>query len=179
MERAPREQPWVHPAVAVSRSGIEGKGLFATEDIAVGTVVIRLGGRLVTTGELGRLIAAAEAEPELPYVDSVTVYEDAHLVLPPGTMVHFGNHSCDPNLWHAGPYEVAARRQIRAGEELTIDYGASSGAPGFTLTCLCGSALCRGQVTSDDWRRPELQRAYAGHWAPALAERISRRGDDP
>lgn len=116
--------------------------------------------------------SAAIADPALPYVDTITIYADAHLVLPSDTPIHFGNHSCDPTLWHVGPYELATRNDVRAGEEATIDYGTQSGAAGFRMTCTCGSAGCRRVVTSDDWRLPELQGRYAGHWVPALQQRI-------
>ena len=162
----------VDDRVTVSRSTIEGAGLFATDDVAAGTILIRLAGRLVSSTELDELIAVSNADARAPYVDSITVYEDAHLVLPPHSVVHFGNHGCDPNLWHVGPYEIAARRDIRAREELTIDYGTSSGAIGFSMTCRCGSPLCRGEVSSDDWRRRDLQDRYRGHWVPALQDRI-------
>ena len=41
------------------------------------------------------------------------------------------------------------------------------------MRCDCGAADCRGVVTSEDWRRPDLQARYAGHWVPALAARIA------
>jgi SET domain-containing protein len=163
---------WVDDRVVVRRSPIEGSGLFAREPIAEGTVVVRLGGHVVTSAVLTELIDAADRDPDAPYVDTITVDDDAHLVLPPGTAVHFGNHSCDPNLWHVDPYELAARRPIAAGEEVTLDYATNSGADGFALGCRCGSPRCRGRVTGDDWRRPDLQRRYEGHWTPALQQRI-------
>jgi hypothetical protein len=156
----------------VSHSVIEGDGLHASDDLAAGTVVIRLGGRIVSSADLEELIAAADTDPDAAYVDTMTVYEDAHLVLPPRTIAHFVNHSCDPNLWHVGPYEVAARRDIGAGEELTLDYGTNSGASGFSMVCNCGSSACRGEISSEDWRRSDLQERYRGHWVPALEARI-------
>jgi uncharacterized protein len=172
----PPAHVWLDPAVTVARSSIEGSGLFTTSDVQTGRVLVRLGGRLVHTDELARLIAEANADPRLPYVDSVSVFDDLHLVLPPATVAHFGNHSCDPNMWHDGRYAVTARRPVRAGEELTIDYGTNSGASGFSMDCDCGTALCRRVVTSDDWRIPELQVRYDGHWVPALAQRIAIAG---
>ena len=71
-------------------------------------------------------------------MDTLSIYEDAHLVLPPGTLIHFGNHSCDPNMWHVGPFEIATRRAVDVGEELTIDYGTPSGVAGFSMACSCG-----------------------------------------
>jgi predicted kinase len=169
------EQPtavWVHPGVARARSTIDGDGLFTSQDLDVGVAVLRLGGRLVSSAELGALLATAGEDPGSGYVDTITVHDDAHLVLPPGTAAHWCNHSCDPNLWHVGAYEIAARRPIRAGEELTIDYGTHSGAAGFRMRCGCGSPSCRGEITSDDWQRPDLRARYRGHWTPALQARI-------
>jgi SET domain-containing protein len=161
--------PWVDEHVIVDHSSISGRGLFANTPLDAGRIVIRLGGRLVATAELERLIRESAA-----YVDTLTVVEDTHLVLPPGTMVHFGNHSCDPNLWHVGSYEIATRRRVEVGEELTIDYATNTGAPNFSMRCSCGALGCRRVIRSDDWRLPELQNAYAGHWVPALEERIRR-----
>lgn len=136
--------------------------------------MIRLGGRLVSSAELDALVRAADADPGNAYVDTITVEDDRHLVLPPATPVHFGNHSCDPTLWLVGPYELATRRRVAPGDEATIDYGTFSGADGLEMTCRFGANGCRSTVTSDDWRRPELQQRYQGHWAPALQARIDR-----
>ncbi|HWF17152.1 MAG TPA: SET domain-containing protein-lysine N-methyltransferase [Acidimicrobiales bacterium] len=167
-EPTPPPAPWVHKDVIVDASPIAGQGLFAHAALDTGTVVIRLGGRVVTTSELEQLLRDSER-----YVDTITVFIDTHLVLAPVTSVHYGNHSCDPSLWHVGPYEIATRRPLKAGEELTIDYATHSGAPGFSMDCSCGTSECRGVVTSEDWRHPELQTRYAGHWVPALAARIA------
>jgi hypothetical protein len=169
---------WAHPSVRIGPSRIAGDGLFATQRLARRDLVLRLGGRMVSTAELEALIAESTADPERPYVDTITVDDDAHLVMPGSTLAHFANHSCDPNLWHDGPYDVRARRDIVAGEELTIDYGTNSGAPGFEMLCSCGAPSCRGRVTSDDWMRPELQLRYRGHWVPALARRIEQAPSD-
>jgi hypothetical protein len=172
---APPETLWIHPHLVVGDSSIDGRGLFAAEDLPTGEIVLRLSGRLVSTDELGRMIERANADPSAPYVDTLTIEEDAHLVLPPKTIIHFGNHSCDPNMWHRGPYEIVTRRAVAAGEELTIDYGTQSGAAGFSMACSCGSSLCRLMVSSNDWHRPELQERYRQHWVPALEARIGAR----
>ena len=132
--------------------GHRGERALCGEELPAGEIVLRLSGRLVSTDELARLIEHANADPSHAYVDTLTIYEDTHLVLPSGSVIHFGNHSCDPNMWHRGPFEIATRRAVDAGEELTIDYGTQSGAAGFSMACSCGSALCRGAVSSDDWR---------------------------
>ncbi len=96
---------------------------------------------------------------------------------PSGHDVHFGNHSCDPTLWHIDAFTLAARRDIAPDEELTIDYATQTDNPSFEIACRCGSARCRGTVTGADWRRPELQQRYGDHWVPGLLRRIANALD--
>ena len=167
--------------MAVAPSTIDGHGLYATDDLEAGTVVIRLAGRLVSSAELAEILGSAKVADGGSFIDTITVFEDRHLLLPAGSIAHFGNHSCDPTLWHVGPYEIAVRRDVGRGQELTVDYATNSGAPGFSMRCHCRSSLCRGEVSSEDWRRPELQERYGGHWTPAFDVRIRwlGRASDP
>jgi len=160
---------WGHPSLVVRGSGIEGHGLFAAEPIAKGVVVSQLAGRKVTTAELQELF-------ENPPVDTITIDDDEHLVLPtdPRPVIAYGNHSCDPNLWWVDAVTLETRREIAAGEEVTSDYGTSTGVP-YELECKCGSPLCRGVVTGDDWKLPELRERYGNHWIPTLLKRQSER----
>ena len=127
----PPRSGWLDDRLVVGRSRIQGRGLFARDFVPTGEVVVRLGGTLVTSLELRALLAAADSDPEASYVDTVTVEEDVHLVMPPGTTIHFANHCCDPSLWHVGPYEIATRRDLRNGDEATVDYATHTGAEGF------------------------------------------------
>jgi SET domain-containing protein len=175
VDRAPPEpEPdcWLHPDVEIDRTSSTQLGLFTRTPIAEGTVVSRLGGRLVTGTELEQIFSEAAQRPDHPYVDSITVGEDLHLVLPSGQPNHYGNHSCDPNLWWADCYTLVARRHILAGEEVTSDYATSTGIAGFSMDCACGSSLCRRVITGEDWRRPELRNRYGDHWIPVLLARI-------
>ncbi len=72
------------------------------------------------------------------------------------------NHSCDPNTWLDG-LNVAARRDVASGEELTIDYATFCGPGMAPFGCACGSHECRGTVSGDDHLTPEFRRRYAGH----------------
>ncbi|MEW9554511.1 SET domain-containing protein [Nonomuraea sp. NPDC050783] len=164
MPDPPPPDCFLHPAVEVRPSPIAGDGLFATAPIPAGTLVSRLGGRLVTWDELRRLLA----DPAVPYVDTVAACGGLHLVLPVGTPNGKGNHGCDPNLWWGGPYALLARRDLRPGEELTLDYATCTKDPGFVMECRCGAASCRGRVSGDDWRRPDLRERYGDHWTPAV-----------
>ena len=159
---------WVHPRVVVGDSPISGRGLITTADLQRGTVVARLDGRHVTDDELAAIIAAAEE-----YVDTISIDEGINMLIAPGQAIHFGNHGCDPNVWHTDASTLAARRLIVAGEELTVDYATQTDDPAFTMACNCGSPLCRGRIDGEDWRRPELRERYGDHWVPALIRRIA------
>jgi hypothetical protein len=41
------------------------------------------------------------------------------------------------------------------------------------MYCHCETYRCRQLVAGDDWRIPELQRRYDGHWVPFLQRRIA------
>jgi hypothetical protein len=159
---------WTNPSLRVGPSRIAGDGLFATEPIPAGATIARLAGRVVTTVELRVLLAH-------PPVDTITLNEDRHLVLPaePRAVVAYGNHSCDPNTWWDDAMTLVARRDIEAGEEVTSDYGTSTGID-YALTCNSGTPICRGTITGDDWRLRELQERYGRHWVPALLRRQKR-----
>jgi hypothetical protein len=116
-------------------------------------------GELVSDDELKRRLAEAAADPGGPYIDTITVEHDLHLVIPPGR-VHYGNPSCDPNLWYMDAYSFSARHDIEPGQELTNDNATTTRVPGREMDCLCGSLLCRRRVTGRDWTSPDPQDRY-------------------
>jgi hypothetical protein len=79
----PPAGPWVDDRLVRRLSQIAQEGLFAIADIPEGAILIRYSGRMVSSAELTALIAAAEADPSTAYVDTITVSEDRHLVMPP------------------------------------------------------------------------------------------------
>lgn len=172
MVNAPEPDCWLHSDVEVRTSRIEGKGLFARALIPAGTAVSRMGGRLATDAELQAAFAAAALDPAHPYIDTYTVDDGLHLILPPRRPNGYGNHGCDPNLWWIDGYTLAARRDVGPGDELTNDYATSTGIAEFCMDCVCGSASCRTTISGSDWQRPDLQHRYGDHWTPALLKRI-------
>jgi len=176
--RLPPASCWLHPSVAVRPSPIAGRGLFATEDLAGGTVVSRLGGRLVDAPELRRLIEES-ASGRAPYVDSIVVAQDRHLVLEPGGDNRFGNHSCDPNLGWVDEYTLATMADVPAGDELVNDYAMSTADAEYVLRCHCPSYRCRQMVAGDDWRIPQLQTRYRGWWVPYVQALVDGVSESP
>lgn len=147
-------------------------------DVAGGHAVYALS--VIEPGELigvwsGRIVGreALETLPDAIRHHTVQIEEDLFLAStredePPD----FINHACEPNAGLDGQIALVALRRILPGEEVTIDYAMCDGSPYDEFDCACGSKLCRGKVTGDDWRNPVLWERYAGHFSPYLERRI-------
>src|SRR5712692_7823670 len=158
---------WYDPCAEILLSPIQGNGMVASQPIHERKTVVVICGTVLTTAQFQEFTVTATR------YNAVQIGEDAHLVdLPtaPGGM----NHSCDSNLWMRDEVTVVARRAIPAGEELTIDYALWTGLPVDLLgeSCRCGSPVCRGVITGNDWQLKELQERYQGHFSPFLNQRI-------
>jgi hypothetical protein len=75
-------------------------------------------------------------------------------------------------VWHTDAYTLATRREVRAGDEITVDYAIQTAESSFRMSRRCGAATCRRIVTGSDWREPEWASHYRGHVVPAIARRI-------
>jgi hypothetical protein len=65
-----------------------------------------------------------------------------------------------------------AWRDIEANEEITTDFVIFQSFPKYLLEpCNCGSSNCRGRMTGNDWKLPELQERYRGYFT-AYIERL-------
>jgi SET domain-containing protein len=83
------------------------------------------------------------------------------------------NHSCEPNLgWSADGSRLVAVRDIAADEELTVDYATRISDPDFVMMCHCETYRCRQVIEGTDWQIPQLQKRYAGMWAPEVQRLI-------
>ena len=156
---------WLDPRVKVRASPIHGQGLFAREPIRSGEVIVRWGGEVLPISELAGLKSRER-------YDCAALSDDTIIVFAGDDPVIYGNHSCDPNLWMESPTTLSTRRDVRPGEEITVDYAVLSDDPTWVMPCSCGSPLCRGSIRGDDWLRADLQERYRGHFAPYLTRRF-------
>jgi SET domain-containing protein len=86
------------------------------------------------------------------------------------------NHSCEPNVGWTATGALVAMRDVGEGAELTTDYALHIDDPGFVLTCHCETYRCRQVIEGTDWQIPQLQKRYAGFWAPPIRQRIEAAG---
>ena len=146
---------------------IHGRGLFSVGPIARDEIVAVKGGAIVDREELVALPDLRAAEIQVAEGLYITPTEPGDRE---GSMI-FSNHSCDPNLGVLGQIVFVAMRDIASGEELTHDWAMTDDDEG-AIDCRCGSARCRGRVTGQDWRRPELQERYRGYFSSYLARKM-------
>lgn len=167
-----RKDSWIDPRIEM-RESTTGKGLFATEPIQKGEVVIIWGGKVFTDAEkkagLVKKYSASRID-ENHWLGSDTndpVVDDMWL-----------NHSCDPNIWLIDEVIFIARSDINHGEQITADYSTWSIDDNWMMDepCKCGSSLCRLTVTGKDWMLPELQERYKDHFVPFVNEWIKKMG---
>ena len=167
---------WVHPALIGGESRIHGEGVFASAAIARGEKLMEFGGERIS-GE--RLTSGDYRECSV-----WAIADDTYLALPESdpepSLDENLNHSCDPNGWLADEVTLIARRDIAAGEEITLDQGTwNFDDPEYTwdeMDCGCGAATCRKRLTEQDWMRPDLRERYRGHFHPIVQKMIDADG---
>jgi hypothetical protein len=122
-----------------------GYGVFATRDIPRGTITW-------ARDELDQSYSPDQiARMPEPYQQILGkyAYTDRHgkLILC-WDLARFMNHSCEATCLSAGyDFEIAIR-DVRAGEELTDDYGTLNLESSFP--CACSSPNCRKHIRPDD-----------------------------
>ncbi len=159
---------WRSPKIEVRTDTLAGRGVVAINNIAKDEIVAVKTGHIMRQDEVKRVSAA---------VGDFALQIDDEFYLSPryanevDDMTVFINHSCDPNVGFRGQVVYVAMRDIRSGEELCHDYSMER-SDDYQLDCHCGSALCRGRISGDDWKLAELQARYGDYFSVYLANRI-------
>jgi hypothetical protein len=142
-----------------------GNGIYSLEYIHKGELAAVFGGVVYEWDAFIHL-------PELEQSLCIQV-EDRHFLVPrPIGEGDYVNHSCNPNAGLSGQIGLVAMRDIKIGEEVCFDYAMSDTMPYDEFNCGCGSVNCRGKVGGNDWQKPELQKRYAGFFAPHVQRKI-------
>lgn len=166
------QNSWIMPGLIVGDSKIQGKGVITTIDIKEGETVIIWGGIVITVEEF-------KMGKGMPHTN-VGIDEGLFLAEPPGLdpdnlgVDEYMNHSCDPNVWLKDEITLVAKRNIKVGEELTMDYAVELADESYVMKmpCNCGAEYCRKTITGKDWQLPMVQRINEGHFSPFIQRRI-------
>src|SRR5262245_42996399 len=108
------KRTWVNPKLRPGKSRIHGDGVFAAAPIVSGELVMDFGGELVTDDMLGDY-----REPSVWAVKG-GLYLALRSTDTEDSLDEYLNHSCDANTWLASETTLVARREIAAGEEITL-----------------------------------------------------------
>jgi uncharacterized protein len=146
-------------------------GVFCREPVAQDEIVALWG---------GKILSASEIDPEMPnFTQQVLQIEDGfYLLTPVMEPADCFNHSCEPNVGLSGQIGLIAMRDISIGEEICLDYAMCDGSSYDEFDCSCGTPSCRGHITGDDWKRPELWDLYEGYFSPYIQRRIAQLKKD-
>lgn len=141
------ESPSINPKYAafklrLGRSRIHRWGLYADEPIPKRRKVMEYIGE-----KIGRIETKRRAySSEFNYLFTLDRYWTIDGSVG-GSGAEFINHSCEPNLTSRvvkGHILYFALRDVKRGEELTIDYNFAPDVE--KVPCACGAANCRGTI---------------------------------
>lgn len=151
-----KKNSFLHPNLELRDKGEETKGVFATGPINKGEIVCIFVGDIFTRAELEKLpmdlqCRTLQLAPDIYQLASKDPKNKEAF-----DAAEFFNHSCEPSLFLTGNNVLIAAKDIKAGEELTYDYGTSDtkGNPD-TLAgwkCNCGAEDCRGENSPEAYR---------------------------
>ncbi len=165
----------ISPKLVRGPSRIHGQGVIAAAPIAAGEVLMEFG---------GEIISPEDFDTEVYRMRSIwQVGDGVYLALreddPQASLDENLNHSCDANSWLADEVTLVARRDIAAGEEITLDHGTWNHDEDDYVWdqdfCTCGAPGCRKTLTPNDWQLPQVQARYLGHFHPFVQQMIERR----
>ncbi len=158
--------------VKVSSSGINRRGIFALSPIKKDEIIAVWGGFIITEDEFDKL-----SKKRFENIDdyATKIAEGFYLVSSRDGGLEdddFFNHSCNPNAGIKGQIMIVAMKDIRRGDEITYDYAMTDAGYDYSFKCFCASKACRKTITTNDWKKPDLQKKYKGYLSWYIQENI-------
>ena len=165
---------WVSPKLIGGKSKIHGDGVIANLPIKAGEKLFEFGGELVSRTEAH----SGDYWSRSVWAIGHDLYQAVPKSEPTTGLDENLNHSCDPNAWLVDEVTVVARRDIAAGEEITMDQATwnfeDDSYTDNKEPCACGALDCRHVLTMEDWKIPALQEKYKGHFHPVVQEMLKQ-----
>ncbi len=152
--------------VEIRTNSLNGKGIFAKENIKKGEIVFIKGGHILTRDEIfsSGVINSYFPISDEYFLGATNKDEEDQIKL-------YQNHSCNPNVGLHGEITFIAMRDIEKDEELTVDYAFIDNED-YSFECTCGSNNCRKIITGFDWKIKELQDKHYEYFAQYLKDKI-------
>ena len=157
---------YLSPLAEAREIAPKGFGSFAVTPIPMGTIIATFGGIVVNRVNF-------ETYPLEQRSRSIQIDVNQFVLGPesrePGDSI---NHSCLPNCGMRNATQLIAMGPIAVGEELTYDYAMSDTSNYVEFECACRSDNCRGRVSGNDWKLPELHSRYHNMFSPYVQRKI-------
>jgi hypothetical protein len=131
-----------------------GLGLFATQQIDKGAFIVAYRGRRIPTPR-AQAIERASGAKYMFEIDARWTIDGASR----RNLARYVNHSCRPNaeaVLRKGRLAFIARRAIKPGDEITLDYGRDY-LELFIPACRCAACNARGEVRRSPRRKRRRQ----------------------
>jgi len=143
-------------SVVVRKSGIQGKGVFALEDIDEGEELFLFSDRV-------RNIDHPPGCHCLVCKRCIQISEFGWLYPRKNSPAWNLNHNCDANAAFGADRYIIAFRDIARGEEITIDYSTTTVDKDWKMDCFCSSSDCRKIIKSVQSMPLELFNRFRGY----------------
>lgn len=125
--------------IYIETSGIHGKGVRAGERMKKGEIIELIKGKL-------KFLEIKNKKDSLSYPNWIGVGKNKWIDTK--EPFKFLNHSCDPNVGIKGKVNVVAIKNIKEGEEITLDYSITESDELWEMKCECKATNCRGIIRS-------------------------------
>jgi SET domain-containing protein len=129
------------PGLSVKKSAIQGLGCFSVTQFRGRRKIAEYTGERITNAEANR--RATRRKLRICAINNRWSLDGSR----GGNGTHYINHCCEPNAYMKilyGHILFIALREIKPGEEITIDY--ESTLHSNKKRCTCGAASCRGTI---------------------------------
>lgn len=150
--------------IYIATSNIHGRGVRAGENIEKGEIISRIKGPI-------KFKINKNKDDAIGHPDWVGVKKD--IWIDPLKPYKFLNHSCNPTSGMRG-LTLIALRDIREGDEITIDYSIQEGDNLWEMKCACQTPNCRGVIRSIQFLPKNIFKKYLPN-IPAYFKKVHEK----
>ena len=142
--------------VITKKSKSEGFGIFTDKNFKKDELVFVFSGKIVNWQKANyQSLQIGKNKFINPYKNNPGVYL---------------NNSCNPNCFVKYPNKITSIKNIKKGEEITIDYSTTVGTKKWKMECLCKSKNCRKIVEPYLEISDKLKNKYKNHTSEYLLQ---------
>ncbi|MFH1072932.1 MAG: SET domain-containing protein-lysine N-methyltransferase [Nanoarchaeota archaeon] len=123
--------------VQILKTDKTGRGIFAKKDFKREEYIFTFKGNIINNRTYARKLKC-----------TLQIGRNKWLEPDNSSVGRYINHSCNPNAGIKGLKRIVAIRNIKKGEQITIDYSITDDDPSWIMHCKCGSIRCRRKIKS-------------------------------